>query len=130
MTDYQFTWERSRETPYCIEEKIDRVLASSAWHRSFPEAFVINEDAPPLDHSALVLMLGRREAKRKSRFRFENAWIREKCRELIKQSWNQPNNVALLDRIEKCGTSLEAWGCARRKRLRDQITGRRSRIRE
>ena len=89
MTGYQFTWERSKGTPYCIEENLDRVLASDKWHSRFLEVSVVNEDAPPSDHSAIIVTLGHKEVHRKSRFRFENAWIcAEECRALVSQCWN------------------------------------------
>ena len=131
MSGYQFTWERSSGTSNCIEEKLDKVLASDAWNSVFPEASVINEDAPPSDHSALILSFGHRVVHRKSRFCFENAWICGKeCRVLISQSWNQTITRDLQGIIEKCGVSLEAWGCDRRKKFRNQLTRCRKRIRD
>ena len=41
-----------------MEEKLDRALESKAWHNSFLEARVVNDDAPPSDHFALILILG------------------------------------------------------------------------
>ena len=92
---------------------------------------VVNEDAPPSDHSALILILGHKEVQRKGRFRFENAWIcEEECRALILQSWNQGSNVDLQDRIDMCGVSVHAWGSAHRRMFRDQLASCRTRIKE
>ena len=35
---------------FCIEEKLDRVLVSNAWHSRFRVASVVNNDTPPSDH--------------------------------------------------------------------------------
>ena len=106
------------------------MLASNAWHSRFPEASVINEDAPPSDHSTLILCFGHTVVHRKARFRFENAWIREECRVLISQSWNQTIIGELQDRIEKSVVSLEAWGCDHRRKFKDQLTRCRKRIQD
>ena len=38
MSDYPFTWERSRGALNWVEEKLDRALASDEWHKSFDTA--------------------------------------------------------------------------------------------
>ena len=116
---------------FCIEEKLDRVLVSNAWHSRFRVASVVNNDAPPSDHLALILILDHKEVQQKRRFRFENAWIcEEECRALVFHSWNQGKNMDLQARIDMCGVSLDAWGNARRRKFRDQLARCRNRIRE
>ena len=50
---------------------------------------MINEEAPPSDHSALASCTKHVEIARRHNFRFENGWLRElECRNLIKKSKN------------------------------------------
>ena len=43
MVGYSYTWEKSREFQIFVEEKLDKALASSAWHSAFANAYVQNE---------------------------------------------------------------------------------------
>ena len=126
MKGYPFTWEQSRGTPYCIEEKLDRALASEEWHHRFPTAYVANEDAAASDHSALILFLDQLASPKVS-FRFENA--DEECRTLIEKCWNQPNLPKIQDRIHSCATELKLWSREKENMFRGQLTEYRNRIR-
>ena len=46
-----------------MEEKLDRCLAKNNWFDLFPSAMVHNEDTFALDHTTLILELGRRNTK-------------------------------------------------------------------
>ena len=50
-----------------VEEKLNRALATDEWHRIF------NEDAPPSDHKAILLVMNSAVTQKKRRFRFKNA---------------------------------------------------------
>ena len=90
MVGYSYTWKKSKEVQIFVEEKLDKVLASSAWHSAFANAYVQNEETTSSDHSTICLKLGNPKAPYSPKFRFENAWIREEeCRYVIARSWER-----------------------------------------
>ncbi|XP_031099593.1 uncharacterized protein LOC116003792 isoform X2 [Ipomoea triloba] len=47
----------------------------------------------------------------RSRFRFENLWLRDTTsREIMIQSWVRSRGYHLIDRVERCGKALWRWG--------------------
>lgn len=86
---YQFTWERGKGTDRWVEEKLDRVFVSDDWRDRFPTNTVQNLIAPSSDHSALYLQIRIwTPVARRSHFRFENSWLREKrCSEIVRECW-------------------------------------------
>ena len=130
MHGYPFTWDKSRGTPAWMEEKLDRALASKEWHSQFHGAHVINEDAPPSDHSAIILCMTEKPPSPRQRFRFENTWVQEEdCRALVARSWNLVHTPDAHEGIHKCALDLEAWDQDRRKKFRSQLTNWRNIIR-
>ena len=130
MEGYPFTWERSRGTPWWVEEKLDRGLASQSWHDIFPATYITNEDASPSNHSTIILCTEGSTTTRRYRFRFENAWLcDDDCTALILQSWNKPGISGAQERVRNCATVLEAWGRERRHQFQNQLTSCRGRIR-
>ena len=70
-----WTPSRSRGTPWWVEEKLDRGLASESWHDIFPATYITNEDASPSNHSTIILCTEGSTTRMRYRFRFENAWL-------------------------------------------------------
>ena len=100
------------------KKKLDRTLSSKDWHSRFQGDYVINEDAPPSDHLAIILCTKERTPPTRHIFRFENAWVREaECRTLITKRWNLPYTPDVQEGIHKCALDLEAWGHDRRKQF-------------
>ncbi|KAK6150786.1 hypothetical protein DH2020_015718 [Rehmannia glutinosa] len=90
MEGYQFTWERGRGSLNWIEERLDMCFSTQNWFANFPNCKVWNLEAIMSDHSPIFLELGQQyRIKRVKKFRFENAWTREKdCCEVVVCSWN------------------------------------------
>ncbi|XP_019157949.1 PREDICTED: uncharacterized protein LOC109154672 [Ipomoea nil] len=114
MEGYRFTWEKGKGTPACIEERLDKVLASNGWREIVHGARVINNLMRKSDHSALFLSVhgtfqngggGRRG------FRFEMAWIYDDgCRNVVEKSWEEGRSEGIQDCIAHCGNRLSRWG--------------------
>ncbi|XP_073136860.1 uncharacterized protein [Henckelia pumila] len=98
MKGHRFTWERSRGTPYFVEEKLDRILATSSWSEIFNAAKVLNLDT--------------------EKFRFENAWLLEPdCKDIVNYGWLNCINGDIQHRIADCGNYLQLWGEKVRQRI-------------
>lgn len=109
LQGYQFTWERSKGTNRWVEEKLDRVFVNNDWRVRFPSSCVHNLVASSSDHSALYLQINIwRPVTRRSRFRFENSWLRERrCSEIVQECWQQSPNRSVKERIELCAQELK-----------------------
>ncbi|XP_019190530.1 PREDICTED: uncharacterized protein LOC109184989 [Ipomoea nil] len=78
MRGHQFTWEKSCGTENWIEERLDKVLATSSWCGANEGAGVENIMTRTSDHSALFLNVNAMNMQRDRRrrgFRFEMAWL-------------------------------------------------------
>ncbi|XP_019158838.1 PREDICTED: uncharacterized protein LOC109155671 [Ipomoea nil] len=122
---YRFTWEKGKGTPACIEERLDKVLASNDWRDIVPGARVINNLMRKSDHSALFLSVygtlqngggGRRG------FRFEMAWLYDDgCRNVVEKSWEEGRSEGIQDCITHCGNKLSRWGGDRYHKFGEKI---------
>ena len=73
MEGYQFTWERSRGTDAWVEERLDRVFATTAWCNLFPMVKVWSLEATCSDYLPILLDPNPLNfIHRNKRFRFEN----------------------------------------------------------
>ncbi|XP_019184779.1 PREDICTED: uncharacterized protein LOC109179736 [Ipomoea nil] len=125
MEGYRFTWEKGKGTPTCIEERLDKVLASNAWREIVPGARVSNNLMRKSDHSALFLSIhetvpntrgGRRG------FRFEMAWVYDEgCRGVVERSWEEGRSEGIQDCIAYCGNQLSKWGGDRYHKFGEKI---------
>nr|GMD39101.1 putative RNA-directed DNA polymerase [Ipomoea batatas] len=63
----------------------------------FPQASVQNLDVITYDHTTIYVELdGPKHAKRRRRFLFENAWLKDNgCKEIVLGSWNASSDVAV-----------------------------------
>ncbi|KAK6149044.1 hypothetical protein DH2020_016569 [Rehmannia glutinosa] len=91
MFRYPFTWERGRGSVNWVKERLDRCFATQNWCSLFPNCKVWNMEASMSDHSPIYVDTGQRyRIKRVRRFRFENAWSREKdCCDVVEMGWNR-----------------------------------------
>ena len=122
MVGHQFTWEKSRGSPSFVEEKLDRAFADSGWFGVFAYAYVLNEDAASFDHSAIGLYLGSPKTPYSTRFRFENAWLRDDaCKQAVGSSWDKNRNKDISCQISAWGEDLQSWGRKQRHLFRKQI---------
>ncbi|XP_019150208.1 PREDICTED: uncharacterized protein LOC109147025 [Ipomoea nil] len=107
----QFTWVKSRGTDHMIEEKLDRVLVSDDWLILFEGVRVQSLVVPYSDHLPLlvtpVVLPGIRS---RSRFCFDNMWLREDVwREIVVQSWTLSAGLDTISRIGMCATDIGRW---------------------
>ncbi|KAK6141825.1 hypothetical protein DH2020_024431 [Rehmannia glutinosa] len=112
ISGYPSTWERERGSSNWVEDRLDRCLVSQSWHNLFPNYKVWNLESSMSDHSPIFMDIGRfYRIKRVRRFRFENAWLREKdCRDIVETGWSKGLNGNLSGKIESCGAELFKWG--------------------
>ncbi|GLT96557.1 hypothetical protein SLE2022_141700 [Rubroshorea leprosula] len=112
MVGGSFTWQRGE-----IHGKLDRGLATTRWHDSFPHAIV--KLLPPLasDHKPLWISIdGRRDRRNRhrKRFRFEEMWLRDNiCQKVVQASWKSIEGTGdwgcLLHKMRVCSNDLLQW---------------------
>ncbi|XP_031099760.1 uncharacterized protein LOC116003956 [Ipomoea triloba] len=109
---YQFTWERSKDTPNWVEAKLDKILTSDSWNDLFMHAKASSVIAPKSDLLPLHLhMYQAINQKPKGRFRFENLWLKESlCRDVMIECWSNSYGYPLIDRVGRCGKAIWDWG--------------------
>lgn len=112
MEGYQFTWERSRGTEAWVEERLDRVFATTSWWDLFPVAKVWSLEVSCSDDLPIVLDPNPSSSiPRNKRFRFENLWIREaECDDIIQRSWASTIGLPIQQKLAICGVDLLKWG--------------------
>lgn len=112
MKGYQFTWERSRGTDAWVEERLDRVFATTAWCSLFPMAKVWSLEATCSDHLPILLDLNPLNSIHcNKQFQFENFWIREAdCDDIIHKSWEASVGLPIQRKLTVCGEDLLKWG--------------------
>lgn len=109
---YKFTWERGRGTPNWVEEKLDRILASTDWLEMFDNAKGEAAETPVSDHLPIILWpILTEKTRRIRRFRFENLWLKERnCRAIVADCWNATRGNNLGSRLGVCSKALWKWG--------------------
>ncbi|XP_026456387.1 uncharacterized protein LOC113357247 [Papaver somniferum] len=105
-----FTWTNSVVMSTPIYARLDRVLCSSNWWLSFPEAAIFHLPRLGSDHSPIYLNLHRICKRRKPGNKFEYFWTdhTEFQDEVHKVRDNTSGNT--LEKIKETGNSLTAWG--------------------
>ncbi|CAN0863338.1 Transposon TX1 uncharacterized 149 kDa protein [Linum grandiflorum] len=112
MVGYPFTWIRSKGTPRCIEERLDRCFLNESWSERYEDAVLRNLIPPVSDHSPIILSTeGFEPHFSPCQFRFENAWLAEpSLRPMIQDCWNSTKGQPLLPHLTDCATNLNRWG--------------------
>ncbi|XP_019176178.1 PREDICTED: uncharacterized protein LOC109171582 [Ipomoea nil] len=95
-----------------VEEKLDRILVTENWLNLFDRATAMSLVCPYNDHKSLLLsLMAAVNAVRRTRFLFDNMWLREdRCCEIVAQSWDRKVGWDVLARIESCGRAIWRWG--------------------
>lgn len=95
-----------------VQERLDRGLATKAWCELFPDAEVHVLEMSTSDHMPLVLNLHKQVyVQKRSRFRFENMWVKEsECRSIVQTCWNEEGTTDLMEKMLRCCAKLEEWG--------------------
>lgn len=89
----KFTWANLHMTGGLVQERLDRVLATSNWRLTFPEATVSHLPQAHMDHCPLKLVLNPRCVGRVERpFRCELMWFNHpifgECFQKNLREWN------------------------------------------
>ncbi|KAL8114669.1 hypothetical protein AgCh_021508 [Apium graveolens] len=73
-----YTWEKSKGKPEWARERLDRAFASASWWSLFPLCNLRVHHCIHSDHDLIHFeMYSTNHTKKKFRFRFENAWLKE-----------------------------------------------------
>ena len=112
----RFTWLYQTADGGQIRERLDRVVASSAWAERFREARVHHLSNSASDHSVLALHFFLKQRKRFKRklFRFESMWLSDpRCENVVKNAWEEGSMDAgsfpISRCMELCRSRLESW---------------------
>lgn len=118
---YPFTWNNKRPRLENTQERLDRVVTNTGWREKFQDSSVIHLFSHASDHRP-VLLHARFAQKYRGRstraFRFEEAWLtRDDCEKVISDAWSlvgnmEPGLLGIKEKINKCGSDLQAWGAS------------------
>ncbi|KAH7839758.1 hypothetical protein Vadar_008356 [Vaccinium darrowii] len=120
FSGFPFTWCNNRVGAECIQERLDRVLATPSWRLKFSQACVDHLNSVGSDHFALLLHLQPTDHQKRVPFRFDARWVQEEeMAPIIEQAWKLsiPGSKCfkVQQRIKGCRTSIQVW--KRRKKL-------------
>jgi endonuclease/exonuclease/phosphatase family metal-dependent hydrolase len=123
LAGHPFTWIKSRGTPHVIEERLDRVMASTSWLHLYPNVRLSNLLASHADHSPILLQCSPTTRVRfNDSFRFENKWLKEPdLEETVIDGWGVNENIEMVDRIARCANKLQRWGRRKRVKFKEEI---------
>lgn len=123
MEGHPFTWERRRGHNDWIKERLDKALANDLWCSLFHNAKLSNVEASTSDHTPIFLTFMQTVRSRNiQKFKFENAWLRERtCRDIVDQSWKSNAEFPTIRRISACGGDLLRWSSKITTTFREKI---------
>ncbi|TXG57064.1 hypothetical protein EZV62_018377 [Acer yangbiense] len=135
----KMTWNNRRDGDNNVQERIDRMLADTAWIDLFPGARVQHLGYNSSDHRPLLLSFadgfqGARKTNRKP-FKFEHFWLKEEeCSKVIREAWNLlevPHSLGDLERkLMFCAGKLSFWSLAKFGSLRKRIEEKQKEVEE
>ncbi|KAH7843145.1 hypothetical protein Vadar_013178 [Vaccinium darrowii] len=125
-TGFPFTWCNNRAGSECIQERLDRALATPSWMLRFSQAYVEHLNSVGSDHSALLLHLYPTVHQYRAPFRFDARWVQdEEVLPLIEQAWQAPVQgskcFGVQQRIKECRNSIQVWKKHKRLNSRHKI---------
>ncbi|GAU40727.1 hypothetical protein TSUD_14120 [Trifolium subterraneum] len=120
---HPFTWIKSRGSPHVIEERLDRVMASTSWLQLYPQVRLSNLLASHSDHSLIFFQCKPTIGTQfKHSFRFENSWLKEPdLEDVVVEGWGGRENLEVVDRVTRCANKLQRWGKKKRVRFKEEI---------
>lgn len=120
----RYTWSNEQQRPTL--EKLDRVLVTTQWEESFPEAHLQALSSSGSDHCPLLLTCGDTGAKTR-RFRFESYWTKiEGFADVVQESWDQAVDLddpylVLHVKLARLCKQLSKWGQRKISKFRLQM---------
>jgi hypothetical protein len=136
---YEFTWTNNRNQGECVDERLDRGVATTQWMDLFPGATIQHFVFAFSDHLGLLLntdtVAHGGHQRKKRRFHFEHAWLREDgCEEVIAQAWEVQHvgthMFRLVQKIKQCRMALLSWSKSQARRLPKLIAEKQARLKE
>ncbi|KAK1353661.1 hypothetical protein POM88_052026 [Heracleum sosnowskyi] len=111
LNGYQFTWERGHGTDDWMEIRLDRALVTNSFMNLFAEAKLTNIEISTSDHTPIFLEpVSIVRIVSMTRFRFENAWLRDPmCRKIVEETWELHKGKTLQEKIAICSDILQKW---------------------
>lgn len=130
--DSPFTWYNKKKGVDAIFERLDRMVANTAWFEMFPLFSVKVLDFYGSDHRPLVLDLRKSACKKtfvKRRFYFEGKWLMEDSfiPEFLWRWEDRGGFSSLPDRLRDCQEFLKQWAGQRFDGLGKKIKALRKR---
>ncbi|CAN1222321.1 hypothetical protein LINGRAPRIM_LOCUS544 [Linum grandiflorum] len=111
MIGYPYTWAKSRGTPSCVEECLDRCFVTEDWLERYAAASLHNLVSATSDHTPLLLTTEISAIHPPPRgFRFENTWLSEpNLRPFVEECWLKNAGAPLMTRLTACSRALHTW---------------------
>ncbi|KAL9663602.1 hypothetical protein QQ045_018992 [Rhodiola kirilowii] len=109
---YKFTYTNKRKGASECKSRLDRVLVTRSWLRSFPEATNNHLYTYSSDHMALLLDLSSRKRRSSSVFRFENMWLRDcSFKKVVEKTWLEGShrNLRYEEKLGFLQQKLTSW---------------------
>ncbi|KAH7833675.1 hypothetical protein Vadar_008660 [Vaccinium darrowii] len=125
-TGFPFTWCNNRAGSECIQERLDRALATPSWVLRFSQACVEHVNSVGSDHSALLLHLYPNVHQNRAPFRFDARWVQdEEVLPMIEHAWQAPIQgskcFGVQQHIKGCRDSIQVWKRHKRLNSRQKI---------
>jgi hypothetical protein len=123
FSGWPFTWSNRRDGSAETWVRLDRGVCSKAWLDLHPNARIKHVSMATSDHLALVLdTLGSNQGftRRKTRFRFEQAWVKDPaCEGVVIDAWTTgvegTRMFCVCQKIKECRVHLLNWVRTRRQ---------------
>uniref|UniRef100_A0A803NG99 Reverse transcriptase domain-containing protein n=1 Tax=Cannabis sativa TaxID=3483 RepID=A0A803NG99_CANSA len=129
-----FTWAKNKKNPTALKERLDWCFINNFWMDHFPQPTVTHLDYYGSDHRALlieVVFSSQHDQpsslqKRRSRFRFEEIWLKEaECSDIILSSWQLDSACdpaeMLVQCLNSCAENLQQWHTRKFGRMKNDI---------
>ncbi|KAM6563234.1 hypothetical protein CsatB_023232 [Cannabis sativa] len=115
----EFTWARNRKSASSLKERLDWCFINHVWRDNFVWPKLSHLDYYGSDHRVLLAEIDFNltppaQAPRKTRFRFEQFWLKDKeCYEIISNSWLHSSETdpasRLVSSLRVCANNLHDW---------------------
>ena len=128
---YPFTWNNKRPGKANTKERLDRVVANSAWRETYPASTIVHLFSHASDHCPIVLQTKTDNGLRVRGvrgFKFEEAWLlSDDCEKRVDEVWKAKGEevssamAKVKERILTCGEELLVWGSSRKNPKTEEI---------
>ncbi|XP_060960773.1 uncharacterized protein LOC133031308 [Cannabis sativa] len=127
----EFTWAKNRKKVAGLKERLDWCFINHVWRDTLAWPKLTHLDYYGSDHRVLLANIDFNptqpvQAPRKTRFRFEQFWLKDKeCAEIISSSWchNSDSDSAtqLVSSLSDCANNLQQWHSRKFGKMKQDI---------